>query len=228
MRRVILLDVGGPILDEDHEYAAWDEFLLRLLKKEGISITEEGLCREIDGATSACSPNPRVAALWEIVKPDVHLFFRLKDELRDFQRRHLKEEYVPRLRPGVKEALEGLAKAHPLALAGNQPTWIKGYLEETGILDLFDWKLVSEEMGVSKPDPLFFRMIIDGLSIAPDKAVMVGDRLDHDVLPAKLLGIRTARVLLGPYRKQIPQLPLHEPDRTIPSLMELPEAIAGL
>ena len=225
MTEAILLDVGGPILDEDREYAAWDRFLLRLLNEEGTPITEEGLSRTIEEATRSCSPNPRVAAIWEIVRPDIVRFLRLKDELREFQRRHMEEEYTPKLRPGVKEVLEELAERYVLALAGNQPARIKGYLKETGILDLFDWKLVSEEMGLSKPDPLFFRMILDGLSLSPQEAVMVGDRLDHDVLPATLLGIHTVRVLVGPYREQAPPSPLHVPEATISSLTELPAVL---
>ncbi len=223
----VLIDVGGPILDEDHEYASWDWFLLELLAERGIAITQEELSRSIVEATARCEHNPRVAAIWEIVRPDIDGFLRFKDELREFQRRHLREEYVPRLRPDAKDALEKLSKSYVLALAGNQPAWIKGYLEETGVLDLFDWQLVSEEMGLSKPDPLFFRMILDRLSIAPSEAVMVGDRLDHDILPASLLGIHTVRVLAGPYREQVPPSPLHVPEATIASLGELPAVLAG-
>jgi len=225
--RAVLIDVGGPILDEDHEYSAWDGFLLELLTEQGISITEEELARSIVDAIARCEHNPRVAAIWEIVRPDLDRFHHLKDELREFQRRHLREEYVPRLRSGARDALEELSERHVLALAGNQPAWIKGYLKETGVLDLFDWQLVSEEMGLSKPDPLFFRMILDRLSIAPSEAVMVGDRLDHDIFPAGLLRIHTVRVLIGPYREQIPPSPLHVPEATIASLLELPAALAG-
>jgi len=49
----------------------------------------------------------------------------------------------------------------------------------------------------------------------------VGDRLDCDVLPAKLIGMKTVRVLLGPYAEQVPISPLHTPDRTIRDLTEL-------
>ncbi|HIQ00052.1 TPA: HAD family hydrolase, partial [Candidatus Bipolaricaulota bacterium] len=101
-------------------------------------------------------------------------------------------------------------------------------LEEFGVLQYFQWKKVSEEMGVAKPDPLFFRMILDGLGLAPSEAVMVGDRLDHDILPARLLGMRAVRVLAGPYAEQVPCSPLHCPDRTIRSLEELPPALAAM
>lgn len=225
MSKAVLIDVGGPILDEDHEYAAWDSFLVDLLVQEGIGITGEELAHRVLAATRRGERNPRLAVLWELVRPDVERFRRLKDELRTFQRRHLTEEYVPRLRPGAKEALAALADRYVLALAGNQPARIVDYLREVGVLRFFRWQLVSEEMGVAKPDPLFFRIILDGLGVPPAEAVMVGDRLDHDVFPAKLLGMRAVRVLVGPYAEQIPISPLHCPDRTIRSLSELPAAL---
>jgi len=225
--KAVLLDVGGPILDEDHEYAAWDSFILELLAREGVKAGRDDLARSIVDATRRCDRNPRLSVLWELARPDVERFRRLEGALREFQRRHLAEEYVPRLRTGAKKALEVLADRYTLALAGNQSARIKDYLAEEGILELFRWRLVSEEMGVSKPDFLFFRMILDEISVRPGEAVMAGDRLDHDVLPAKLIGMRTVRVLVGPYAEQVPISPLHTPDRTIRSLSELPAALEG-
>jgi len=224
----VLIDVGGPILDEDHEYAAWDRFLVGLLREDGVDIDEERLARLIVAATRRCERSPRIAVLWELLRPDVSRFRCIKDTFQGFQQRHLAEEYTPRLHPGVVEALTRLSEGFTLALAGNQPTWIKGYLEEEGIIRFFRWRLVSEEMGISKPNPLFFRMILDGIGVSPSDAVMVGDRLDNDVLPARLVGLRTVRVLTGPYREQEPVSPLHHPDRTIRSLAELGRALEGL
>lgn len=226
--KAVLIDVGGPILDEDHEYAAWDAFLLDLLPREGVHISQEKLLGLIQSALQSCQPNPRVAALWALVRPDVDKFRRLKVALREYQRRHLQEEYHPRLRPGVEETLELLSRKYALALAGNQPAWIKDFLAEAGVLRFFRWQLVSEEMGVRKPDPLFFRIILEGLGAEPQEAVMVGDRLDHDVFPARLLGMRAVRILAGPYREQLPISPLHCPHRTLHRLAELPAALATL
>lgn len=225
--RAVLIDVGGPILDEDHEYVAWDEFLISLLREEEIEIEEE-FSQLVLAAIRRCDRNPRLSVLWELVRPDVARFRRLRDAFRGFQRRHLAGGYVPRLRPGAKEALEGLAARYTLALAGNQPAKVKEFLAAQGILDHFDFSLVSEELGVRKPDPLFFQVILDSLRVEPQEAIMVGDRLDHDVYPTKLLGMRAIRVLVGPYAQQGPQTPLHEPDITISSMAELPEAVERL
>ena len=80
-------------------------------------------------------------------------------------------------------------------------------------------------MGIAKPSPLFFRMILEGIGVGPEEAVMVGDRLDHDIFPAKLLGMRTVRVLLGPYRHQEPPTFLYVPHVSIPDLSQLVGAL---
>jgi HAD superfamily hydrolase (TIGR01549 family) len=225
--RAILIDVGGPLLDEDQEYAAWNDFL-----KAELSVLHQGAWGRFLGALqeaiARCDPSPWLSALWEVSRPDVASFRKLVAKLRSFQASYLERKYVPRLRPGASEVLAHLAGHYQLALAGNQPRTVKRFLEEAGMISFFSWKLVSEEMGVAKPDPLFFRMILSGLAVQPAEAIMVGDRLDKDVLPAKLLGMRTVRVLAGPYRDQRPISPLHRPDVEVGSLTELPAAIEAL
>jgi HAD superfamily hydrolase (TIGR01549 family) len=50
--------------------------------------------------------------------------------------------------------------------------------------------VVSEEAGVSKPDPAIFAMALDRLGAAPHEAVMVGDSWAADVEGARAAGIR--------------------------------------
>ena len=58
-------------------------------------------------------------------------------------------------------------------------------------LDRFvDTLVVSEEVGISKPDPEIFRVALDRLECAPGDAVMVGDSWAADVVGARAAGIR--------------------------------------
>ena len=45
------------------------------------------------------------------------------------------------------------------------------------VVDAF---VLSFEHGVQKPDPAIFRLALEALGVAPDEAVMVGDRPSHD------------------------------------------------
>ena len=53
-----------------------------------------------------------------------------------------------------------------------------------------DLLVVSEEAGISKPDPRIFEIALDRLRGRPQEAVMIGDSWDADVVGALAAGIR--------------------------------------
>lgn len=223
MIKAVLLDVGGPILDEDQEYAAWDRFLSRYL-----GIPEGEVRRTAEGYIRRGVSQAWLAVLWHYLRPDVARFREAKERFRAFQREFIATK-EHRVREGVREAIAALRReGYLLALAANQGARTGEFLRRSGITRGFAWDMVSEEMGIEKPAPLFFRMILEGIGVRPQEAVMVGDRLDNDIFPAKLLGMRTVQVLVGPYREQVPTSPLHHPDRTVTGLGELPGVLRDL
>jgi putative hydrolase of the HAD superfamily len=57
-----------------------------------------------------------------------------------------------------------------------------------------DLVLWSWQLGFSKPDPYFFQVLLARLAargIAPGEALMVGDRADNDIAPARAAGLMT-------------------------------------
>jgi FMN phosphatase YigB (HAD superfamily) len=88
-----------------------------------------------------------------------------------------------------------------LGVASNcQPYTVRefeGALAATGLpFNLFRAALTfrSYEHGFSKPDPHVFRLLtarLAALGIAPGETLMVGDRVDNDILPARAQGFLT-------------------------------------
>lgn len=69
-------------------------------------------------------------------------------------------------------------------------------LERTGLGSLLDRVVISEEVGVKKPDARIFEVALDG--IAPDTGTwMVGDHPSADVDGARAMGLSTAWVSHG-------------------------------
>ncbi len=225
MIRAILLDLGGPVFNEDAEYAVWTELLVGSLSAQGVPIGRDEFAGLVKEEIARCEPNPWLSATWRLLCPDFARFqvvlsaFRARNE--EFQR-ELPGVFV---RPEAKEVIPQLAERYLLALAANQPRKALDLLESAGLLRYFRWREVSETMGLAKPLPLFFRIILDALDVRPQEAVMVGDRLDHDVFPARLLGLHTVRVLLGPYQWQTPLTPYHAAHLCIGDLSQLPRAV---
>ena len=112
-----------------------------------------------------------------------------------------------------------------LGVIANQNPGTAQRLANWDLLRYFDVVAASAELGIAKPDPAIFRWALDRAGCEPDQALMVGDRLDNDVAPAKGLGFRTVRLLRGLGAYYRPQSADEEPDRTIRELAELPELL---
>ena len=93
--------------------------------------------------------------------------------------------------------LEMLAKKYRLGIIANQPMGTENRLSDYGIRDYFSVILSSEEEGISKPNPEFFRRALLRADCLPEEAFMIGDRPDNDIKPAKALGMYTVRIRQG-------------------------------
>ena len=60
-----------------------------------------------------------------------------------------------------------------------------------------DIVLAPTEEGISKPNPEMFHRALIAANCWPDNAVMIGDRLDNDIVPAKRIGMKTVWVKQG-------------------------------
>lgn len=64
-------------------------------------------------------------------------------------------------------------------------------LANSGIKDFFQQVVNSEMAGVKKPHPAIFELALRKANTNPEKAVMIGDNLEADILGAKALGFNT-------------------------------------
>ena len=78
-------------------------------------------------------------------------------------------------------------------------------LRQCALSDYIDVLVVSEEAGMSKPDPRIFEITLERLGCTPDEVVMVGDSWTADIAGAIASGIRP--IWFNPLR-----LPRPEPD----------------
>ena len=79
----------------------------------------------------------------------------------------------------------------------------------------------SAEMGISKPKKEIFTRALAMADCKPENAVMVGDRLDNDIRPAKELGMKTIRIRKGIAVYAKPSCEAEVPDDTVDSLSEI-------
>lgn len=92
--------------------------------------------------------------------------------------------------PDVISVLERLGKDYKLGLVSNTECFsIKEFINN-GYDRYFDYTAFSCRLGVLKPDPRIFKIIMHELGSIPEETMMVGDNLKDDVLAAEKLGIR--------------------------------------
>ena len=64
-------------------------------------------------------------------------------------------------------------------------------MRQYGLLPYIQLVISSAEEGVAKPDLRIFKLALQRSSCRPERAVMIGDRIDNDILPAKQMGMHT-------------------------------------
>ena len=89
---------------------------------------------------------------------------------------------------GVKTGL--VANAWP-----DPPRIVRAQAAELGLADHLDVVVLSQEVGVRKPDAAIFLHALEQLGVDPLAAMYVGDRLDVDVQGAANVGMTTVQAL---------------------------------
>ncbi|WP_433193830.1 HAD family hydrolase [Nocardia sp. CA-107356] len=183
MIRAVVFDVGETLVDETREYGTWADWL--------------GVPRHtfaaVFGAVIASGLDYRET--FQVFRPGFDL---------DLERQARAEAGQPEwfgeddLYPDVRPALSKLREMGVwVGVVGNQTVRAGGLLRG---LDLpTDFIATSDDWGIQKPDPEFFRKVIEAAGCAAAEIVYVGDRIDNDVAPAKQVGMRTAYLQRGPW-----------------------------
>jgi len=105
--------------------------------------------------------------------------------------------------PEVPRTLLSLRDRGFLIYAATKGNALKQWdkLIRLGLHLIFHDVFVSEELGVEK-SPEFYSKILKRLKLSPSETVMVGDRLDKDIVASKEAGMFAVRVLKGKYAKE--------------------------
>lgn len=125
------------------------------------------------------------------------------------------------LYPDAKEVLQKLRQTYKLGVIANQDYGTEKRLVNFGIRSYIDLVIASAEEGVEKPDLRIFQLALDRADCKPEEAVMVGDRLDNDIIPANKIGMKTVWIKQGYGGLSKPHSGEEQPDHTVDSLNEL-------
>ncbi|WP_445218726.1 HAD-IA family hydrolase [Bradyrhizobium sp. Pa8] len=190
----VIFDFGGVLTSSPFEAFARYE-------------TERGLPVDIIRRTNAANHLENAWAKFERAEVDIDTFDKLfAEESRALGAEVRGRDVLPLLqgdlRPEMVEALKRIkARFKTGCITNNLPANAIGsmtgrslYIAE--VMVLFDHVIESAKIGLRKPDPRIYRMMVETLKVDPKKCVYLDD-LGVNLKPAREMGMTTIKVTSG-------------------------------
>ena len=223
--QAVLWDVGGPINTEVQHEAHIDADIREAFRLQGMRISNADYARAWELAVGSYAPDAYRAVIWMLSDRNHNLARQV--HARMTAQAHGRNAFE--LREGIAELLAKLDAQHiALGLVANQPAATIRILSDYGIDGYFTHNALSGTLGFRKPDVRLFLAACDGLDVQPQACVMVGDRIDNDIAPAKTLGMQTVLYRTGRHVHQQPRSWDEVPDAEVTTVAELTAALDRL
>jgi HAD superfamily hydrolase (TIGR01549 family) len=214
----VFLDAGGVILDESEHEDARAELAVEVLSPVVPRYSIKQYFSDIDEAVSLLIPSAYQYVFWKYLKDDrsrfEHLFGSFKDKWKQ-------RKPALKLNSGLEKEIRAISKNFKIGIAGQYGKDVLELLKKHSILDCF----TQDDFSITKPDPRYYEQILRKCGVVPEECIMVGDRIDKDIIPARQLGMKTILVRTGLYKNQQPRIPFEIPDADLDSIKDLADAV---
>ncbi len=189
----VILDVGGTLIGL-HDYAPWQQFLAQA----SLPASDEDARRFhhellVNIATERHRAQGKGAHPAELDSWWRSIFAKTLPGRDDLVEEILHWLYVGRFdRPfddtmPALQALEGIGM--PMAVISNFGPHLRELLARLGLLRFFDLVIVSAEVGVAKPDPRIFDLLVEKVGGPRQRLLYVGDHIGDDIEGARGAGL---------------------------------------
>jgi 2-haloalkanoic acid dehalogenase type II len=192
--RAVILDFGGTLSIGDLDWDPYHENLRAILAGRGFDVEMSELKKALRSALHELAKirdRGRERTFEEVYSDflgnlGIYPEPELVDELHASFRVHYRTDYLP----CVEGVLRELSSQYKLALLSNTMSdHPRVLLRESGYDRYFDYILCSRDVGVRKPNPEVFRIVLRELGVRPEEAVHVGDSVEADMMGARDAGI---------------------------------------
>lgn len=199
----LFFDIGSTLVDETECCKSRIDFAVNSKKLN----REEFLSKVYASAKISATPIKTAAAYYNVDLPEW-------------------DNKLEKLYPDTIPVLEILSKKYRLGVIANQSLGTKERLDNWNIGKYFDVVVASAEAACAKPDLKIFTLALERAGCTSGEAVMIGDRLDNDIIPAKQLGIKTVWVRQGFAKYQSIKSNDEQPDYIIDSIADILDILA--
>ena len=187
--RAALFDFDDTLVDTTDALIRLDKHWYGTLPRQNRPATEEEFLARM------FEPLPEPFSLWDFYARMLDIWPGCFDSVESAIDAH--SQVVPNavsLDQKTETMLRDLKSAGvPVGVVTNGPIemqWAK--VRNTGVADLVDAVVVSEEFGVNKPHPSIFNHALSLIGASPSETLFVGDNQEADIGGASGVGMRTA------------------------------------
>ena len=221
----VLLDAGGVILNETEHEQVRSHLAVELLSPIVAGYSIDHYHADVEQAVTCFCPHVYQYVFWKHLAPDRGRF----DDMWQKYVGRCRHSLPPlRVYDDIGPELHTLSRSFSLAIAGQYGREVLDLLDAHGLLTCLAFRFTQDDFAVTKPDPRYYEQIAQACGVAPAECIMVGDRIDKDVIPARQVGMKTIRIRLGLHKRQEPRIPDESPDVELPSVKGLAETAISL
>ena len=219
--KAILFDIGGPIDSEILNDKLQKLHFIEEFFKHNITINDSDIENCLERLITNFDKNIYLSLCENFsnnndhIKKSVYKNILCRSKERDLIRN------APEISDDVIGVLKHLSKYYKLGVVANQTLNALKLLKDSGVNKYFDNFEVSDSIGLEKPDKRIFLHVMNILKVSADECIMIGDRIDNDIIPANKLNIFSIRIKTGRFSHQNPRNLSEKPKFEINNLLEL-------
>jgi HAD superfamily hydrolase (TIGR01549 family) len=217
--RWLFFDLGNTLISEERAWERRIQRLISLLERYGHRRTIAEVRAAFREASEEFAPRLITRAIEKLIDDPEYRKLTLAEARYD---KELESPYE-----GAEQTVRMLSSRYRIGVIANQPAGTEDRLRKWGLMPLISICLSSAEVGLEKPDPAIFQLALSQSGCEPSQAVMIGDRVDNDIRPARLLGWKTIRITQGFARFQSPRDGLDEADITLANVKLVVPVLMG-
>lgn len=226
--KTVFLDAGGVILDEQGMEQAMAEVAAEVLSEIVRDYSQDSYWRDVEEAASVYAPRIYQYVFWKHMK---HMGVAFDEAYEDIISRWRERKPPLELMSGIDREIRSLRHDFDLGILGQYGREVLDLLESESLLDCFRYTYTQDDFSITKPDPRYYEQVLEACEVKPSECIMVGDRIDKDVVPARQVGMKIIRIRVGILSQQEPRIPFEVPDielRSVEGLAEAARSLAGI
>lgn len=226
--KAVILDFRDTIMDIKPTFKARDNEVISFFRENKLGLTKREIDANLDRARRTMVE--RLAGKPRVYDFDMQLgeFIRLsKVSLTKAQSRELSDRFHEAFYANLKlykdaiPTLKSLASNYKVGLViDGTPEVEYMVINRLKIAKFFDMVVISEEVGHGKITGIPLKKCIEGLGVKPQQTMVIGDRIDKDIIPANRTGAIPVRLIrkTGRYSSTEPKNRLERAKFTIHDL----------